>query len=261
MASNTASYSFYLPTVGGDTNSWGGYLNSNWDDVDDLLDGTTPVDGVDIDGGTIDGTPIGGTTPAAGAFSTLSVGGAAITATLVGQWSTAYSWGDHASGGYLVAASNLSDLASAATAFANIKQAATTSATGVVELSTAAEFRNDTAGKALTGEAVWDAVETVALIDAASIVFNLDNGVNFSVTLGGNRTLANATGSFRPGQSGHIAVTQDGTGSRTLSFGTDYEFAGGSAPTLSTAAGAKDILFYKVLAANSIFISLAAAVA
>lgn len=72
MATNTASYSFNLPTVGGDVDLWGDYLNSNWEDVDDLLDGTTPVDGIDIDGGTIDGTPIGGTTPALGDFIALT---------------------------------------------------------------------------------------------------------------------------------------------------------------------------------------------
>jgi len=84
MASNTASYNFLLPTVGGDTNLWGGYLNSNWEDVDDLFDGTTPVVGIDIDGGTIDGTPIGLTTPSTGAFSTLDVSGASTFAGIVG---------------------------------------------------------------------------------------------------------------------------------------------------------------------------------
>lgn len=46
--------------------------------------------------------------------------------------------------GDLTAANNLSDVASAATAFANIKQAATDSATGVVELATAAETTTGT---------------------------------------------------------------------------------------------------------------------
>lgn len=53
--------------------------------------------------------------------------------------------------GALLAANNLSDVASAATAFANIKQAATTTATGVAELATAgeAEARTD-ADRAVT---------------------------------------------------------------------------------------------------------------
>lgn len=86
MATNTASYSFLLPTVGGDTNLWGGYLNSNWSDMDDLLDGTTPVVGIDINGGSIDGTPVGATTASTGAFTTLAASGAATlgSATITG---------------------------------------------------------------------------------------------------------------------------------------------------------------------------------
>lgn len=73
MASNTASYSFLLPTVGSDTNVWGGYLNQNWEDVDDLLDGTTPVNGIDINGGSIDGTPIGANSADTGEFAGLTI--------------------------------------------------------------------------------------------------------------------------------------------------------------------------------------------
>lgn len=82
MATSTTSYSFNLPTVGSDVDLWGDYLNSNWEDIDDLLDGTTPVDGIDIDGGTIDGTPIGGTTPAAGDFTALTATGGASGASV-----------------------------------------------------------------------------------------------------------------------------------------------------------------------------------
>jgi hypothetical protein len=40
--------------------------------IDDVLDGTTPVTGIDINSGTIDNAVIGGTTPVAGTFSTLT---------------------------------------------------------------------------------------------------------------------------------------------------------------------------------------------
>ena len=59
MATNTTTYSFQKPAVGGDEDAWGGYLNANWDKTDDLFDGTTPVTGIDINSGSIDGTPIG----------------------------------------------------------------------------------------------------------------------------------------------------------------------------------------------------------
>ena len=47
---------------------------------------------------------------------------------------------------------------------------------------------------------------------------------------------------------------QDSTGSRTLSLGTDYETAGGSGITLSTAASARDIVPYVVSATGSILL-------
>ena len=43
MATTTTTYSFQKPTVGGDEDLWGGYLNANWDKTDDLLDGTTAI--------------------------------------------------------------------------------------------------------------------------------------------------------------------------------------------------------------------------
>ena len=43
MPTTTTTFSFNKPTVGGDEDAWGGYLNTNWDTVDDLLDGTTPI--------------------------------------------------------------------------------------------------------------------------------------------------------------------------------------------------------------------------
>jgi hypothetical protein len=47
-------------------------------------------------------------------------------------------------------------------------------------------------------------------------------------------------------------LVQDGTGSRTLSFGTYYDFAGGTAPTISTTAAAVDRIDYIVRTATSI---------
>ena len=54
MPTTTTTYSFNKPVVGADEDDWGGYLNGNWDSVDDLLDGTTPITGIDINSGTIE---------------------------------------------------------------------------------------------------------------------------------------------------------------------------------------------------------------
>jgi hypothetical protein len=90
-----------------------------------------------------------------------------------------------------------------------------------------------------------------ALTDGATITPDFDAGQNFSVTLAGNRTLANPT-NIDAGQTGSIFITQDGTGSRTLSFGSYWDFAGGTAPTLSTAAASVDRIDYIVRTGTSI---------
>ena len=71
------------------------------------------------------------------------------------------------------------------------------------------------------------------------------------MTLTGNITLANPS-TEAVGQSGVMVMIQDGTGSRTLSLGTDYETAGGSGITLSTGANAVDVIPYFVKASGSI---------
>ena len=91
----------------------------------------------------------------------------------------------------------------------------------------------------------------VGLSDAASISTNLTLSNNFSVTLAGNRTLANPT-NIAAGQSGSIFITQDGTGSRTLAYGSYFKFVGGTAPVLSTAAAAVDRIDYVVATTTKI---------
>jgi hypothetical protein len=90
-----------------------------------------------------------------------------------------------------------------------------------------------------------------ALTDGATITPDLAASNNFSVTLAGNRTLANPN-NIVAGQSGSVFITQDGTGSRTLAFGSYWDFAGGTAPTLSTAAASVDRIDYVVRSATSI---------
>lgn len=97
----------------------------------------------------------------------------------------------------------------------------------------------------------------VGLTDGSSIATDLSLGNNFSVTLGGNRTLANPSNTTA-GQSGVIVITQDGTGSRTLAYGSNFKFPGGTAPTLTTTASAVDVLAYYVESATRITARLVA---
>ena len=93
--------------------------------------------------------------------------------------------------------------------------------------------------------------EITALSDGSTITPDFNDSNNFSVTLGGNRTLANPS-NLTAGQSGSIFVTQDGTGSRTLAYGSYWDFAAGTAPTLTTTASAVDRIDYVVRTTGSI---------
>ena len=72
-----------------------------------------------------------------------------------------------------------------------------------------------------------------------------------SCTLTGTTTFANPT-TESVGQSGSIIITQDGTGSRTASWGSQFKWVGGTAPTLTTTAAAVDRIDYLVVAADTI---------
>jgi hypothetical protein len=80
-----------------------------------------------------------------------------------------------------------------------------------------------------------------ALTDGATINVDASLSNNFKVTLAGNRTLANPT-NLGDGQVLNFKVKQDATGTRTLAYGTNYKWTGGTAPVLSTAANAVDVI-------------------
>ena len=85
------------------------------------------------------------------------------------------------------------------------------------------------------------AVTPVALTDAASIATDASLSNTFTVTLGGNRTLDNPT-NMNNGAIYTWRVRQDGTGSRTLDYGSKFKWPGGTRPTLTTTASATDFI-------------------
>lgn len=113
-------------------------------------------------------------------------------------------------------------------------------------IATVAEIRAGAVEDALiTPGAYQAALAEVTLTDAATIAVDLNSFINAVVTLGGNRILGNPTNATA-GKTGRIRVVQDGTGSRTLSFGSNWKREGG-APTPSTAAGAQDFIDFEVV--------------
>ena len=115
--------------------------------------------------------------------------------------------------------------------------------TGAAEIGNIRTHTNFDAGASVDIKDLGNATGTVVL--------DLNENANFSLTLTGNITLANPT-SLTAGTSGSIFLTQDGTGSRTATFGNSFDFIGGTAPTLTTAASSVDRLDYIVLDSSNI---------
>lgn len=92
-------------------------------------------------------------------------------------------------------------------------------------------------------------VAFVTLTDAATINTDANLSNSFAVTLGGNRTLANPT-NMRDGGIYNWRVKQDGTGSRTLAYGSKFKWPAGEVPVLSTSAGAIDVIVGQYHAAD-----------
>lgn len=124
-------------------------------------------------------------------------------------------------------------------------KAATSSAIGMVELSTAAEYRS-LAGTALavTNDAVKDALAEVSLpISSGAIAWDMSAGINFVVNMTASAQLSNPS-AVTNGKSGRIRFIQDATGGRVLSIASNLKTAGGMGITLSTAPNAVDIVYY-----------------
>ena len=82
------------------------------------------------------------------------------------------------------------------------------------------------------------------LTDAATIAWDAAQNQVTSVTLDGNRTFGAPTNQV-DGAVYVLTIIQDAvTGGRTASWNAVFKFAGGSAPTLSTATSARDILVF-----------------
>jgi len=111
------------------------------------------------------------------------------------------------------------------------------------------KFQTTAVGATVTGTLI--ATTDTDATNTGSVTLDFGANQNFVLTFTGNVTLANPS-TEQVGQAGVIVCIQDGTGSQTLSLGTDYETAGGSGITLSTDANAVDVIPYFVKASASI---------
>lgn len=138
------------------------------------------------------------------------------------EWISASGTGD------MIAANNLSDVASAATSFDNIKQAATDSATGVVEKATAAEIAAATADKYPDASGVLSAMAFATITPGASPSVNHAAGVNQKITHSANATMG-APSSSKVGWPLNIWIVP---GAYTTAWNAVYKFGSDGAPTI-----------------------------
>jgi hypothetical protein len=111
----------------------------------------------------------------------------------------------------------------------------------------------------LNGNNAWTAgqgVTPVALTPGATVTPNAALSNNFTLAAAQSFTLANPT-NLKAGQTLNFWITQDVTGSRVASWGSQYQAAGGSGTlVLSTAASAKDIVSCQADTATSLTCSI-----
>lgn len=141
--------------------------------------------------------------------------------------------------------------------------AANSTTIGGVSIANTVEFTSGTSNnKVLTpGQVFNSALEVTLTYSGNTIVTTGDAGLDMSdfingvITLTKHSTLGEPL-NVKPGQSGCIRIVQDGTGSRSLAFHTAWEFIGGIAPSISSAANSEDLLFYHAIAPGRVFGSL-----
>ena len=103
---------------------------------------------------------------------------------------------------------------------------------------------------------IYEAAAPVEVAYASSVALNLNAGINFDIgALTGNLTLATPT-NMLAGKSGYIALKQDATGGRTVSFSSAWKFAGDGA-MLASGPNAENLISYVVRPGNVIWATIA----
>lgn len=119
-------------------------------------------------------------------------------------------------------------------------------------IATAANYRAKDADKLLSTD-VWDAMASVSLTDAGTITWDMSGGIDFHVSLAGNRSLGNPSNTT-VGKKGRIKATASG-GARTLGKSSNIKSADSITWPIEIASGKKAYLYYDVDDSSNVIIT------
>jgi len=187
----------------------------------------------DVSAGAVHRTIAIGTQQTTTQSDTLSLGG--LSKTLL--------HGEYGTTGQAKLGINLGTAWTIPTATLHVKGGGATSGTTalLVEDSTGADIIKvtDDGATEFTGQ-TFNTLATAT--DGATVTPDFSAGNVQKLTLAGNRAMANPL-NIKAGATYIIVIVQDGTGSRTISsWGSNYKFSGGTAPTLTTTADKADVI-------------------
>ena len=199
--------------------------------------------------GPLNGT-VGATTPSTAAVTTLSATGA-ITSTLAtgtaplvvaSTTKVANLNVDQLDGADWASPAAIGSTTPAGGAFTTLSASSTVSGTGFTNYFASPPALGTTAPAEVKATTGWAA--NLTLTDAATVAWDTATSQVATFTfVSSNRTMGAPT-NLKNGAFYALAVIQNG-GSNTLTWNSVFKFAGGIAPTLSTAAGAKDYFTFR----------------
>ena len=213
MPTTTTNYSWNKPTVGGDEDAWGGFLNGNWDAVDTLLGGVTNTEFQILDGATVTTAELN-----------ILDGVTATTAEL-----------------------NLLDGVTATTAELNYVDGVTSAIQTQLDAKMAPTYTGDVD---ITGELIVDSYnETYVAVTSSggAVAFNCETANTFSHTMTETVTSSAFTNPPASGTSYtmSIEIIQDSGGSGyAFAWPTSVDWPAATAPTLTSTASAKDVFVF-----------------
>jgi hypothetical protein len=277
MPTTTTNYSWNKPTVGGDEDAWGGYLNGNWDSLDTLLGGVSNAELSVLSGLTattaelniLDGVTATATELNYNDITTLGTVEASKVVTADANGDVSFGDDDKAIFGagsdlQIWHDGNHSNVRDAGTGDLRLQgvnvsiqnntggeSMATFGVDGAVQLfyDNSVKFATTAAGADVTGEFIADSYnETYAAVTSTSnaTTVNCENANSFSHTLTENTTFTFSN----PPASGtsytfSIEIIQDASASGfTVTWPTSVDWPAGAAPTLTATASAKDIFVF-----------------